>query len=430
MKTKITPKLWFHIVFIGLVGQIAWVVENMNFATLCQDIFSNCGRSDLSYIVTTLMVILSAVTATATTVWAGDRCDRMGRRKPFIALGYIFWGVTIMIFALLPMKPAANRVALTGFLLVLFDCVMTFAGSTANDAAFNAWITDNTDPTNRGLVDAVLSMLPIFAVVIVFIGLGPLYSSANDSNGMFFLVLGAIPMLAGILSLFTLRDAPALRREGNAELLHDTFYGFRRATVRKNKRLYITLAAYCLVAISQQTFFSYLINFLVKTLGYGDAFAVPMAVIILGAAVVTGLIGFLADKHGRRGFYLPLLAFVIAGTLSFYCLRFLEGTARAVTLYAGGVAMMGAILSLTGLLLAGFQDGIPAGCEGRFQGVRMCFTVLLPMIIGPLVSMLIGLDAMGMNGEDFCPTYSIFLAAAVIAAFAFIPLVKLAKPED
>lgn len=430
MKNKLKASVWFNIVFIGLIGQIAWVVENMNFATFCQDIFGNAGRSDLSYIVTTLMVIFSAITATATTIWAGDRSDRAGRRKPFISFGYIVWGLTIMIFALLPMKPQPSAIALTGILLVVFDCLMTFAGSTANDAAFNAWVTDNTDSTNRGGVDAVLSMLPVFAVVIVFIVLGPLYSSTSSDNRLFFIVLGIIPSLAGIISLFTLKDAPSPGSVKNADRTGDTFYGFRKAVVKENRLLYVTLLAYCIVAISQQTFFSYLINFLVKTLGFGDAFAIPMAVIIVGSAVMTGLMGALSDRKGRKGFYIPLLILVVLGTLSFYLLQFLEGGARTAVLYAGGIIMMGAILSITGILLATFQDFIPEGNEGRFQGVRMCFTVLIPMIIGPVVSMIIGLDAMGMNGEDFAPTYSIFLAAAIIALFALIPLSKLKNSKE
>ena len=52
----------------------------------------------------------------------------------------------------------------------------------------------------------------------------------------------------------------------------------------------------------------------------------------------------------------------------------------------------------------------------------MCFTVLVPMIIGPIISLCIGLDAMGMNGESFTPPYAIFLAATLVALFAFIPL--------
>ena len=428
-ETSIGAKLWFSIIFFGLIGQIAWVVENMNFATFCQDIFANSGRSDLSYIVTTLMVILSAITATATTIWAGAKCDRAGKRKPFIAIGYIVWGFTIAIFAILPMRVNDEMLFITGFALVLFDCLMTFAGSTANDAAFNAWVADNTDTTNRGRVDAVLSMLPVFAVVIVFIVLGPLYSSTSTDNSLFFIVLGIIPTVSGIAALFILKDSSELEKR-NDNIVGDTFYGFRKDIIRENKMMYICLAAYCIVGISQQTFFSYLINFLVKTLGFGDSFAIPMAIIIVGSALMTGILGVLFDKFGRKNFYVPLLSLVIAGTFSFYLMKFTQGLAQNLILYIGGIIMMGSILSLTGALQAAFQDYIPKGFEGRFQGVRMCFTVLIPMIIGPVISMIIGLDAMGMNGDDFAPTYTIFLAAAIVALFGFVPMMKVKNDAD
>ena len=48
--------------------------------------------------------------------------------------------------------------------------------------------------------------------------------------------------------------------------------------------------------------------------------------------------------------------------------------------------------------------------------------VSLAAIIGPIISLCIGLDAMGMNGENFTPPYAIFLAATVVAIFALIPI--------
>ena len=430
--TKIGGKLWFSIIFFGLIGQIAWIVENMYFATFCQDIYSNSGRPDLSYIVTTLMVIFSAITATVTTIVAGAKSDKVGKRKPFIAWGYIIWGFTIMIFALIPMRAESNMLFLVGLALVVFDCVMTVAGSTSNDAAFNAWIADNTDTTNRGRVNTILSMLPVFAVVVVFIGLGSLYNSANENNRLFFIVLGCIPTAAGILALFLVKDAKGLQSNANAESEHlvDTLYGFRKDVIKANTMMYVCLSAFCIVNIAQQTFFSYHINFIIKTLGFGDAFVIPMAVIIVGAAVVTGVMGVFFDKCGRKRFYMPLIVFFILGVFSFYLLKNITGTSRTVVLYAGGIVLMGAMLSLTGALQAAFQDYIPEGCEGRFQGVRMCFTVLIPMIIGPVISLIIGLDAMGMNGEDFAPTFEIFLAAAIVALFAFIPLYFVRKDDE
>ena len=280
-------KIWFSAIFFGLVGQIAWVVENMYFAAFAQDVFAASGRADLSYLVTTLMVIFSALTATATTVIAGGLSDRAGKRKPFIAVGYILWGFTIMLFSLIPMKVAGGQILLVAVALVLFDCLMTVAGSTSNDAAFNAWIADNTKPENRGRVNAVLSILPIAAVVIVFIGLGSLYDSAAESNSLFFLVLGAIPIFAGILALFVLKDKAGLAPAPRRGLLVDFFAGFAPSAIRGNAVLYLCLGAACLVGIAQQTFFSYLINFLQITLGFGDGFVIPMAVIILLSALFT-----------------------------------------------------------------------------------------------------------------------------------------------
>ncbi|MBQ3483307.1 MAG: MFS transporter [Clostridia bacterium] len=424
--TKSTPlggRVWFTAVFFGLVGQIAWVVENMYFATLAQDIFANSGRQDLAYIVTTLMVIFSAITATLTTIFAGGFCDRAGRRKPFVAYGYIAWGFTIMAFSFIPMRAVGRAQVLIAVLLVVFDCLMTLCGSTANDAAFNAWVTDVTDPTNRGKVNSVLSVLPVFAVVIIFLGLGSLYSAQNENNALFFLVLGLIPVLAGALALALFRDTPCrVPVSEQTSLVRETFYGFRSSVIRANPMMYVTLAAACAVGIAQQTFFSYLINFVVRTLGFGDGFVVPMAVIIVGAALLTGGLGFLFDRFGKKHFYLPLAVGVVVGTLSMYLLRFLTGTAVSAVLYIGGVVMMGAILSLTGALTAHFQDQIPKGYEGRFQGVRMFFVVLIPMIVGPLISLAIGLDAMGMNGAAFAPTYEIFLAASIVAAVSLVPL--------
>lgn len=420
--TPLGAGIWFSAVFFGLVGQIAWVVENMYFAAFAQDIFANSGRPDMSYGVTTAMVILSAVAATVTTIFAGAWSDRAGKRKPFISCGYIVWGLTIMLFALLPMRAASSDIALIASLLVLFDCLMTFAGSVSNDAAFNAWVADVTDRTNRGRLNSILAILPVIAVVIVFVGLGSLYNSANESNAMFFIILGLIPLAAGILAQFVLKDSPSLRRAKGTDYLRDAFYGFRRDVFRKHRMIYICLSAACLIGIAQQTFFSYLINFMIVTLGLGDGFVIPMAVIIIGAAAFTGIAGILFDRWGRKHFYYPLLAIMIFGILSFWLIQFTSGFLKNVILYGGGVLMMGGILSLTGALTSSFQDHLPSGTEGRFQGVRMCFMVLIPMIIGPIISLMIGLDAMGLNGQGFVPPYTLFLAAAAAALPAVLPI--------
>ena len=51
-------------------------------------------------------------------------------------------------------------------LVIVLDCVMTFFGSSANDAAFNAWVTDVTSDGNRGRVEAVLAVMPLVAMLV------------------------------------------------------------------------------------------------------------------------------------------------------------------------------------------------------------------------------------------------------------------------
>ena len=91
--------------------------------------------------------------------------------------------------------------------------------------------------------------------------------------------------------------------------------------------------------------------------------------------------------------------------------------------------MMGGILSLIGAFNSNFQDHIPKGSEGRFQGVRMCFTVLIPMIVGPVISLILGLDAMGINGDNFVPPYSLFMAASIVALVAIVPIIFIRKED-
>ena len=63
-------------------------------------------------------------------------------------------------------------------------------------------------------------------------------------------------------------------------------------------------------------------------------------------------------------------------------MKFMDKSAYLPILIVGGSVLLGAILSVSGALTASFQDYIPRGAEGRFQGVRMCFTVLIPMALG------------------------------------------------
>src|SRR5574344_142302 len=165
IKSKLKGKTWLAIVIIALIGQVAWAIENNFFNTYIRDVFD----ANLSQIA--LMVSVSAVAATLTTLLIGALSDKIGKRKLFICIGYILWGISIIVFAFMRqwsdhlatlMNVSAATVGVA--LVVIFDAIMTIFGSTANDACFNAWLTDISDEDNRGKVEGINAAMPLLAM--------------------------------------------------------------------------------------------------------------------------------------------------------------------------------------------------------------------------------------------------------------------------
>ena len=125
MKTKLSPRFWCAVTLFSLIGQVAWVVENMYFNVFIYKMF-NASADDIA-----LMVAASAVAATVTTVFMGALSDRVGKRKLFICGGYILWGISIFSFVLIrtdiigSLFPTVTGIAsLCVTLVIIMDCVI------------------------------------------------------------------------------------------------------------------------------------------------------------------------------------------------------------------------------------------------------------------------------------------------------------------
>ncbi|MCC8073431.1 MAG: MFS transporter [Clostridiales bacterium] len=413
-------KAWFSLILFGLIGQIAWVVENMYFSRFMQ---SEITRAPYA---TTLMVAFSAIFATISTLLGGALCDRTGKRKIFVCIGYVLWGFTIMMFALVPMQPSEDKVLPMVILVVAMDCIMSVIGSISNDSSFNAWVTDISDTSNRARVDTVLAIMPLLALAVVFVGFDGLTNTdaTTDDWKKFFLLLGIIPTVGGIIGLFIMKDKEGIKPNKDNSFLSDFTYSLQPKVIKQNKMLYICLAGNMVSAAAYQVYVNYLFNIIEGTLKIKN-YIIPVAVIMLVASVGSVIVSAAMDKYGKRNFYYPTIIVGIVGCIITWCAKFFidkNETAETIILVIGGIMIIGVSLVMAGLFTASYRDCIPKGKEGLFQGCRMVMYVLVPMIIGPVVAqIIISLMNKGVADADIVYPMELFLGAAVIMLFCFIP---------
>ncbi len=428
MKSKLSPRFWCVLAIFSLMGQVAWVVENMYFNVFIYKMF-HASAADISN-----MVSASAIAATLTTVFMGALSDRLGKRKLFISAGYILWGISIFSFvflrtelisAVFPMVTSAAAVGIS--LTIILDCLMTLFGSTANDAAFNAWLTDSTNEGNRGAAEGINAMMPLMAILVVFGGFMFFDLEKSESWALIFSIIGGLVFLIGILGFFLIKEPPvAPSRE---PYFKSIFYGFRPATIRSNPALYLTLAGFIIFNISIQIFMPYLIIYYEKTLGLSN-YVLIMAPAILIASLVTALWGKVYDGKGFQ--FSGLLA--IGGLAAGYIVLFFFRNTAAV--FIGSLLMMSGYLAGMAVFGAKIRDHTPAGKSGLLQGVRIFAQVFIPGILGPYIGRLVLMDAETITNNDgtvsFLPNANIFLAAllVLILILPFFLWIRRATPID
>ena len=401
MQKELDRRFWTALLIFGLMGQVAWVVENMYLNVFIYKMF-HASPGDIS-----AMVMASAVVAAVTTVVMGAVSDKVGRRKAFMSAGYLIWGVTIIAFAYV------KSILLT----IVMDCVMTFFGSTANDAAYNAWLTDRGDSSNRGRIEGVNSMMPLISILIVFGGFMGFNLDDHGAWMTIYYIIGAATAVIGLLGFFLIEEAPGLKKS-EAPFFETLVYSFRPSTCRENKRLYAVLLAFAVFGTSIQIFMPYLIIYYEKTLGMTNYVLILAPAIVL-AAIVTVLYGRMYDRLGFRRSIVPVMGMLAAGYVTLYFTR------STVPVFIGSLLMMAGYLAGMSVFGAQIRDHIPENRSGQFQGVRILGQVFLPGLIGPAIGAAVLKNAAVIVNDDgttsFLPNGNIWLAAlAVVAVLAIV----------
>ena len=440
MTKAFSKQSWWILILFGLIGQIAWSVENMYFNLFVFETIS----PNLDTV--TLMVQLSGITATVTTLIAGTLSDKTGNRKSFLSIGYLIWGVTVGLFGFMSVETTqklfsmdeTKAIAFTLGAVVVGDCIMTVFGSTANDAAFNAWVTDNTDESYRGKVEGVVSILPLIAMLIVAGGFGILVEFVGYKG--LFLGLGIVITACGAFGLFFVKDSPSLAKKGS---LKDIVYGFKPSIVKANPSLYVTLVIMAIYGVACQIFMPYLIIYMKTFLGFTTVeYSIVFGVAIVFGAIINLFLGGVSDKMNKAKLLYIATAIFSVGLFLMYLMNFENKTATLLFFGVAGFIMITGYIFVSALCGAIVRDTTPENDAGKLQGVRMIFYVLIPMLVGPMLGNAINkaraLPLPDLSSADtmttlYIPAPEIFLAGALVSLliFALIPvLCKLRKNNE
>ena len=449
VKEKLSKKNWFIITLFCFMGGIAWNTENMYFNTfITNEIYADVSQAAIrgSMEATTAvarMVALSAIAAVLTTFVMGALSDKLKNRKMFISVGYILWGIVTGMFGFISKENVANLFNLTDeakilgttvWFVILMDIVMTFMGSTSNDAAFQAWVTDVTVPKQRPFVETVLSVVGTVSSFAVT-GVGSFAQAGTISYKIFFVGLGFVVTLCGVVGLFLIKDPPRTAEiKDSSSYLADLFYGFRPSVIKTNARLYLALMAFCFAIVAFQVFYPYLLTYVQYVIipdngGISNILkpSVIITALIVAIITLTCIVVLLKLSTEKKGFC--LVTGVVVLTAGFFLLS------TSTSIYVILISIVPVVLgnALVNILFgAAVKDFIPEGKAGLFQGIRMIFAVMLPMIIGPVIGDMACQHAAQtiineVGAEVIVPAKDMFLWAGVVCIFALIPLYFLIK---
>ena len=178
----------------------------------------------------------------------------------------------------------------------------------------------------------------------------------------------------------------------------------------------------------------YLIIYMQTYLGFSVVeYSVVFGLAIALGAVANLLFGGMTDKLNKAKLLYLAAGILAVGLLGMYASRFNSKTATLVCFGIAGFIMITGYILVSALSGAIVRDYTPENNAGKLQGVRMIFSVLIPMLLGPMIGNAINkaaniplpnLDSADVMTTQYIPAPEIFLAAGIAAAllFTLIPL--------
>ena len=418
---KISGKTWALIWILGLAGQLCWSVENQWFNTF---VYAKIAADPW---IVSWMVAISSIVTTFSTFFFGTWSDRLGKRKPFVFIGYMLWGVFTILFGVTEFLPK-NELVAAAIMVIAMDALMSFFGSMGNDAAFSSWTTDLSNDSNRGQIGAVLAALPIIATIVGTVVSGILIAALDYFA--FFIIVGVFVIIIGLIGLIFMRDADGIEPNKDQKgFWHQFFSVFNFKNIKENKELFCVFLISCVYFICFNFYYTHIGNYFIYTLGYDEGMAGIIQGVGLGLAIFATLP---AIKLINKGQHVKMIAAsVVFSVIGLGVIGFAGGN---IVMLLPGIILAGVGYVLVVQTTTAWSKGLyPEGNFGQYEGVRIVFNVMIPMVIGPsAASVLIerfGNPVMIEGKPGMAPTAVIFFAAGILSVLTLIPMFMAAKQK-
>ena len=435
MKNKQSKLLFWVLVWgLGIVGQLCWNIENQWFNTF---VYAKIAKDPT---IISWMVAVSAIATTFSTFLFGTLSDRSGKRKPYLAIGYILWGIFTILFGTTEFiaKGNSGNLLLAATAVVLVDALMSFFGSMGNDASFNAWLNDMMNEENAGGIGAALATQPIIGTIIGTVA-GGLLIGANDNYMRLFIAFGGAVILLGVLSLFVVKDSENLRPNKEGGFWKQLFSAFDFNELFKRKQLVWVFIVLTVYFIAFNVYYPHVGNYMIYYLG----FKADDIGIIQGIALILGMLSVIpASRLLNKNRYVLaasisiVLSMIGVGILGVFGKpEFIDPTTILNIPLLVGLFFFGCgyimFMQVTSVWM---KQLFPEDSKGQFEGFRIVFFVLIPWIVSPFIANPIIknngeiLDSNGLTA--YLPTNVLFLVSTLLILMTFVPLLLAAKERN
>ena len=410
---KIGRREWILIWVVGLAGQLCWNVENQWFNTF---IYEKIGP--YPEIISWMTAVSSIVTTFSTFFW-GTWSDRKGKRRPFIFIGYVLWGMFTIMFGVSEFLPK-NQIVAAAVMVVAMDALMSFFGSMGNDAAFSSWTTDISNEKNRGQIGAAMAALPIIGTIAGTVVSGILINILDYFA--FFIIMGVSVMIIGTVGFLFMQEGENLQSNRDEKgFWHQVFSVFNFKTVKENKELFCVFLISCVYFICFNFYYAHIGNYFIYVLGFDEGMSGILQGVGLGLAILATVPATKAINNGKH--IKMIIASIIFSVVGLFVIGFAGNT---IAFLVPGIILAGiGYVLIMQTTTAWSKNLYPEGSFGQFEGVRIVFNVMIPMVLGPssanIVIQNLGTQVVINGNEGMAPSAMLFFVAGIMSAFTLIP---------